>query len=72
MRTFYVETYRPPFPDTGVKVTVHRDRNYSADVLNPGMTSVFEVRGVRTKLEALAVMVEHAAGKPVMVRKVFG
>lgn len=71
MATYYVETYRPAYPARGVKVRVHSAREYGTDVLNPGMTAVFEVSKISSKPEALALVAEYAAGKPVCVSRVF-
>ena len=72
MATFYVETYRPAYPARGVKVRVHREKDYSIDCLSPGMTSVFRVEMVNTKEDAIACVAEHAAGHGVCVRCVHG
>jgi len=71
MKTYYVETYRPPYPGRGLKICVHAERDYSRDVLSPGMTSVWAVQACRTKEEAIAAVVERAAGKRTAVSRVF-
>ncbi len=71
MATFYVETSRPAYPGNGITVTVHRARDYAVDVLSPGMTSVWCVDKVRTKGDAVAAVIERAAGKHVCVSQVF-
>lgn len=71
MASYFVETYRPPFPQTGARVRAHRDRDYSTDALHPCMTSVWHVTHVRTKDEAIAVVIERAAGKRVTASQVF-
>jgi hypothetical protein len=68
---FYVETYRPAYPDGGIHVRVHTGRDYGTDYLSPGMTSVWHVRHVRTKEAAIAAVIERAAGKNVTVSQVF-
>jgi hypothetical protein len=70
-RTYFVETFRPAYPEKGVRVRVHADRDYATDVLHPGMTSVIEVSHVATKDEAIAVALEHAAGIGVAAHRIF-
>lgn len=70
-REFYVETYRPAYPEHGIHVRVHTSRDYGTDHLSPGMTSVWHVSHVRTKEEAIAAVIERAAGKNVTVSQVF-
>ena len=69
---YYVETYRPPFPERGVRYRVHSQRAYSRDTLSPDMTAVFEVDNARTKAQAVALVIEKAAGHDVTVRRILG
>ena len=68
---FYVETSRPPV-SRGVRIRVMNEREYSHDALSPNMTAVFEVDACRTKQEAIACVVEHAAGHTPLVRLLYG
>lgn len=70
-REYYVETYRPPYPERGIKVRVHAARDYSVDTLSPDMTSVWHVTHVATKQDAVAAVIERAAGRNVTVSQVF-
>ncbi len=72
MSGLYVEIYRPCYPEKGVKVRTHKEKDWSRDVLSPDMTAVFFVGGVTNKTEALAVIAEKLAGKTTDVRKIFG
>lgn len=72
MALFYVETFRPAYPQTGLQYRVHSGQQFSRDALNPCMTAVFEVDCVRSKPEALAAVIEHAAGHGVKVCRIFG
>lgn len=71
MTTYYVATYRPPYPEKGVKVTVYKEKDYSVDVLPPGMTSVWRVQHVKNRESAIACVIERAAGKGTAVAQVF-
>lgn len=62
MATYYVEVYRPAYPNRGVKIAVHKEKDYSPDVLNPTCRAVFRVRYVRNRQEAIAVALEKLAG----------
>ena len=72
MKKFYVETYRPPYPQGGIGYTVHAEKDYFRDILSCNMTAVFEVDCCRTKQEAIALVLEFAAGFPVSVRRILG
>lgn len=72
MATFYVETSRPPYPARGIKIAVHKAKDFSRDVLSPCMTAVFQVDNVQTKQDAIASIIERAAGFNPCVRLVFG
>ena len=72
MATYFVETFRPPHPERGLKHAVYSYREFSLDVLNAGMTAVFEVSQVSTKPEAIAAVLEHAAGYGTSVRLIHG
>ena len=71
MATYYVETSRPAYPGNGIKVTVHAARDFSLDVISPDMTSVWQVDKVSSKPEAIAAVIEKAAGKGVCVSQMF-
>jgi hypothetical protein len=71
MATLYVETYRPCFPYKGVCVRVHKEKGFNRDALSPDMTSVWEVQGVKTKEDAIACVIEKAAGCRTTVRRLF-
>jgi hypothetical protein len=68
----YIETYRPPFPEKGVRFRVHKEKGFSRDVLSPNMTAVVEVDNVTTKDEAIAVAIERLAGHNTTARVIFG
>ena len=70
-REFFVETYRPAYPQKGIKVRAHSGRDYGTDVLSPSMTSVWHVTHVETKEAAIAAVIERAAGLNVTVSRVF-
>jgi hypothetical protein len=72
MATFYVYTYRPTFPEKGVKYDVVKAKDFSNDCLPPTLTTLFQVDNVTTKQEALAVVLEHAGGYAVSVYKKIG
>lgn len=65
----YVEVFRPAYPDCGVKIRAHRARGFVIDQTAPTLTALFEVAGARTADEAIALVVEHAAGHGVTVRR---
>lgn len=62
MATYYVEVYRPAYPQIGVKIAVHRREQFSLDALNPGMRACFRVENATSKQEAIAIALERAAG----------
>ncbi len=76
MATFYVEAVRLPFggPKACVKVgyTVKRAADWGVDVVSPDMTAVFRVEHVRTATEAVACVLEYAAGLGPCVQLVMG
>ena len=72
MASYYVETYRPAYPQRGVRVRVHKARDFGVDLLQPGMTTVYLVECVTTKEEAIACVLERAAGHNTCVRLVHG
>lgn len=59
---FYVEVYRPAYPDKGIYYRVHSAKQYCKDILSPCLTALWRVGSVKTKQEALAVLLEYAAG----------
>jgi hypothetical protein len=72
--TYYVETYRPAYPPylgVGVRVRYIREKDYSVDTLSPTMSSVWKVEHVHNGMQALACVIEHAAGKGTAVTRVF-
>jgi hypothetical protein len=72
VKKFYVCTFRPPHPHyIGLEIIVYRESEYSRDVLPATMTSVWEVECVHNKREAIAAVIEKAAGKGACVRRVF-
>lgn len=62
-RTYYVAAYRPPYPEKGVKLAVYREKDYSLDVVPATLTALFCVEHVNNREEAIAAVVERAAGK---------
>jgi len=68
---FVVETYRPG--KGGVKYRVWREGEFSCDHLSPSMTTtaVFAVEASGTT-EAVALVLERAAGIPTAVSLTFG
>lgn len=72
MATFFVETQRLAFggPKGAQKLdfAVHREDKFSADVVSPCMTAVFEVEHVRNSTEAVTCILEYAAGLVPCVR----
>jgi hypothetical protein len=76
MATYMVETQRLPFggPKGGQKLdfAVHKAEAFSADVLSPSMTAVFEVEHCRNATEAVTCIMEYAAGLGPCVRLRFG
>lgn len=60
--TYYVETARPCYPQGGLIYFVHKEKGFSRDCLSPDMTAVFKVEMVKTKAEAIAAVIEYAAG----------
>jgi hypothetical protein len=71
MATMYVETYRPCFPETGVKIKVHKEQDYSRDVLFASMTSILLGFNAFNFPNAVACVIEKAAGKATAVRRIF-
>lgn len=61
--SFYVEVFRPAYPQRGICHRVMRAKDFSRDCLNPGMTALFRVDCVTTKQEAISCVLEYAAGK---------
>jgi hypothetical protein len=72
MPTYYVETYRPAYPERGVHVRAIRGRDFAEDCLSPTMTTVHAVHNVTTKEEAIACVIEHAAGLGTDCRLTYG
>ena len=68
---YYVETFRPAYPQKKARVRVHSEREYQRDALSPSLTALFEVSAT-SKSEALALVTEHAAGFCVPVRLAAG
>lgn len=64
MKNYVVTTYRPPYPEKGVKILVLKAEDYP-DTAPPSLTSAWHVENVTNKDEAIAVALEYAAGKPV-------
>lgn len=63
MATYYVETFRPPDPGHVLRqFRVIPERQYSRDCLSPTLTSLWRVDNVGNKNEALAAVLERAAG----------
>lgn len=72
MKRFYVAVYRPAYPERGIKYAVYSERQYSVDILPPAVTCVFVVGCCASKEEAVALVMESAAGARVDVRCVLG
>jgi len=71
-KKLYLEVARLPYPNQGPSLIVHREKNFSRDVLSPCMVCVFEVEGVDNKEQAIACCLEKLAGNNTTVRKIFG
>lgn len=65
----YVATYRPPYPEKGVKVIVWKEKEYSRDIVPATVTSLWEVDNVKTRVDAISCVIEKGAGKNVTVRQ---
>lgn len=61
---FVVETYRPAYPERGLRVRVHRERDWP-DCASPTMTTAWFV-DCCTRSAAIALALEVAAGLPVV------
>lgn len=72
MATMFVEVTRPAYPEKGLRINVHKEGNFSRDVLSPDMTCVFKVEHVSKKEDALGVIIEKLAGHTTSVYPVFG
>lgn len=70
-RAYIVATYRPAYPDRGVKVGVYRPAEWP-DCAPPTVTAAWHVDNVRTKAEAVAVALESGVGLPVTARRILG
>jgi len=75
MPTMYVELYRPN--TLGLKpcrtlYRVHKVKDFSLDCLSPTMLAVFAVEMVKTKEDAIAAVMLHAAGFSPCVRLCYG
>lgn len=68
--TYYVATYRPPHPEGGLHFIVYKDKDYAIDVLPATVTSLWRVESVTKKDEAIACVMEFAAGKKVCVTRI--
>lgn len=69
-KTYYVAAYRPPYPERGLKLVVFPEKDYSIDGVPPTMTALFRVQYVNNREEAIAAVVERAAGKGTAVSQV--
>lgn len=67
---FFVYTYRPPYPENGLRVEALKEKDYCIDLLPATVTSVWRVDAVTKKQEAIAAVVEFAAGKKVCVQQI--
>ena len=73
MKHYYVEVCRPAYPARGISYRVFTDKEYSTDVLSPCTSAVFRVGCCRSKQEAVALVLEYAAGvKGIDVQCVIG
>ena len=60
---YFVEAYRPPYPSKArLAYQVHTEKEFCWDILSPDLTALFCVRNVTTKAQALAALIEYAAG----------
>lgn len=66
---YYIEVYRPSFQTQRsannkikTRIKIHRGRGFCVDELHPSMTALFHVHGVQTQDEAIARVLESAAG----------
>ena len=79
-RKFYIETFRPAFnlhrggTDAKTCMRVHDGGpGFSSDECSPSMTSLWHVHGVLNQTEAIALVLESAAGMDVPnVRQIVG
>ena len=68
---YFVVTYRPPYPENGLKVIAYKEKDFAVDILPATVTSLWRVECVTKKEEAIAAVIEHAAGKKVCVTRLF-
>jgi len=64
---YFVEALRSPYPDQPrLEIKTHRFNRWRwpeiAERLSPNVTALFRVEGVKNRSEAIAAVVEHAAG----------
>jgi hypothetical protein len=69
--SYVVETYRPPYPERGVRFRAHRRNRFSIDDLSPNMTAAFVVENVTNGEQAVACCIEKLAGKGTMVHPLY-
>ena len=70
MPTYYLYTFRPPYPEKRVKLNIMNEKEYCVDVLPSPVTSAYRVENVRSRAEAIAIALEKLAGKPTTVYQV--
>jgi hypothetical protein len=59
--TYYFESYRPPYPERGVRFRAHRGE-LDRDALSPCMTGVVRVECAPNKDQAIALLIERLCG----------
>lgn len=69
-KTYVVEVYRPPFPEKGVKYRVHNGSTFTVDRLSPNCSAAFRAQLCSNRDEAIALVMEYAAGKRVQVQPI--
>lgn len=61
---YLVETFRPAYPDRGVRWKVHSGKTFTFADLHPCVTSLTEVHA-NGRGDAIAIVIERGAGKNV-------
>lgn len=68
--TYYVATYRPAYPSRDVCLATYKAKGFSYDLLPPTLTSLWRVDHVQSKGQAIACVIEKAAGKGTTVSRI--
>jgi hypothetical protein len=62
MKEYYIEIFRPAYPEKGIYTRVHDAKTFTMDQLNPGATTLIHVSHVGTKDAAVALALESGLG----------